>query len=239
MSDDNKLIVALDMPNMAKVRQLVEQLDDSVNYYKVGMELFYGVGTDVIRYLKNSGKNIFVDLKMHDIPNTVAQGASMLTKMGISMLNVHALGGTAMMKASAEAVANMAESLHIPRPKLIAITILTSLGNEEWDTLNYKHSISEQVVLLSKMAKDSGLDGVVASPQEAALIRNACGQDFLIVTPGIRPQGADNNDQSRIATPAMAIKNGATQLVIGRPITKAADPRAAAEQILKEMGELA
>lgn len=238
MSSD-KLIVALDVPNMAKVRQLVEQLDDSVSYYKVGMELFYGVGIDVIRYLKNSGKNIFVDLKMHDIPNTVAQGASMLTKMGMSMLNVHALGGAAMMKGAAQAVANTAASLNIPRPKLIAVTVLTSMGNEDWDTLHYKLSISEQVVLLAKMAKDSGLDGVVASPQEAALIREACGDDFLIVTPGVRPQGADTNDQSRIATPSMAMKNGATHLVVGRPITKAADPRAAAEQILREMGEMA
>lgn len=238
MSSD-KLIVALDVPNMAKVRQLVEQLDDSVSYYKVGMELFYGVGIDVVRYLKNSGKSIFVDLKMHDIPNTVAQGASMLTKMGMSMLNVHALGGAAMMKGAAEAVANTAASLNIPRPKLIAVTVLTSMNNADWDTLNYKLSISEQVVLLAKMAQDSGLDGVVASPQEAALIREACGDDFLIVTPGVRPQGAESNDQSRIATPAMAMQNGATHLVVGRPITKAANPRGAAEQILKEMGEFA
>lgn len=238
MSSD-KLIVALDVANMAKVRQLVEQLDDSVSYYKVGMELFYGVGTDVIRYLKNSGKNIFVDLKMHDIPNTVAQGAAMLTKMGMSMLNVHALGGADMMKGAAEAVTNMADSLSIPRPKLIAVTILTSMGDKDWSTLNYKLSISEQAVLLAKMAQDSGLDGVVASPQEAALIREACGRDFLIVTPGVRPLGAESNDQSRIATPAMAMQNGATHLVVGRPITKAADPKAAAEQILKEMGELA
>lgn len=237
--NSDKLIVALDVPNMAKVRQLVEQLDDSVSYYKVGMELFYGVGIDVVRYLKNSGKSIFVDLKMHDIPNTVAQGASMLTKMGMSMLNVHALGGAAMMKGAAEAVANTAASLNIPRPKLIAVTVLTSMNDEDWDTLNYKLSIPEQVVLLAKMAQDSGLDGVVASPQEAALIRKACGDEFLIVTPGVRPQGAESNDQSRIATPAMAMQNGATHLVVGRPITKAANPRAAAEQILKEMGEFA
>ncbi len=238
MAGDKRLIVALDVSAMSRVRQLVEELGDSVSYYKVGMELFYSVGSEVITYLKEQGKDIFLDLKLHDIPNTVANGLAALTTLGASMLNIHASGGLAMMKAASQAVANKAEMLGIQRPRLIAVTILTSIDNAEWTNLRYSTDIPGQVVNLARLAQTAGIDGVVASPQEAAMIRAACGNDFIIVTPGVRPQGAAVNDQSRIATPAGALKNGASQLVVGRPITAAADPRAAAAAILAEMRDV-
>ncbi len=231
----NRLIVALDVATMAEVRQLVENLGDAVSYYKVGMQLFYSVGMECLSYLREQGKDVFLDLKMHDIPNTVAQGAASLTRLGVAMINVQASGGMAMMQAAAEKVTETANRLNIPRPKLIAVTVLTSMNDAEWALLRNSASIPDQVVHLAKMAKAAGLDGVVASPQEAELIRAACGDDFAIVTPGVRPQGAALNDQSRVATPADALKAGAHYLVVGRPITAAQDPHVAAMAILEEM----
>ncbi|SCM79933.1 Orotidine 5'-phosphate decarboxylase [uncultured Sporomusa sp.] len=233
----NRLIVALDVASMADVRQLVETLGDAVSYYKVGMQLFYSVGMECLTYLREQGKDVFLDLKMHDIPNTVAQGAASLTRLGVAMINVHASGGQAMMQAAAEKVAETAKTLNIPRPKLIAVTILTSMNEAEWASLRNTASIPDQVVHLAKMAQAAGMDGVVASPQEAELIRTACGKNFAIITPGVRPHGAAVNDQSRIATPAAALQAGAHYLVVGRPITAAPDPRAAALAILEEMRE--
>lgn len=232
---ENRLIVALDVATLAEVRQLVATLGDSVHYYKVGMQLFYSTGMDCLTYLRAAGKDIFLDLKMHDIPNTVAQGAAALTRLGVGMINVQASGGAAMMRAAAAQVAATAAGLNIPRPKLIAVTVLTSMDEQEWSLLRHSTGIPEQVVQLAKLAKASGLDGVVASPQEAALIRAACGPDFAIITPGVRPQGAVLHDQSRVATPAAALGAGADYLVVGRPITAAPDPRAAAQAILAEM----
>ena len=234
---DKRLIVALDVPNMAKLSNLVIGLGESVTYYKVGMELFYSCGAEVVRYLKGSGKSIFLDLKLHDIPNTVGSSLAALTELGVDMLNVHATGGFQMMKFAAQTVKARAAELGIKAPKLIAVTVLTSISPEEWQELNYAESISAQVIHLAKLAKKAGLDGVVASPQEAAAIRAACGEEFLIVTPGIRPAGSEVNDQSRIATPKAAIENGATHLVIGRPITKATDLKRAVQDIVKEMQE--
>lgn len=192
---------------------------------------------ECLTYLREKGKDVFLDLKMHDIPNTVAQGAASLTRLGVAMINVQASGGPAMMRAAAEKVTETAASLGIPRPKLIAVTVLTSMNETEWEALRSATTISDQVVHLAKLAKEAGLDGVVASPQEASMIREACGADFEIVTPGVRPQGAALNDQSRVATPAAALQAGAHYLVIGRPITAVADPRAAALAILEEMGK--
>ena len=234
---DKRLIVALDVPNMAKLSNLVIGLGESVTYYKVGMELFYSCGAEVVRYLKGSGKSIFLDLKLHDIPNTVGSSLAALTELGVDMLNVHATGGFQMMQFAAQTVKARAAELGIKAPKLIAVTVLTSISPEEWQELNYAESISAQVINLAKLAKKAGLDGVVASPQEAAAIRAACGEEFLIVTPGIRPAGSEVNDQSRIATPKAAIENGATHLVIGRPITKATDLKRAVQDIVKEMQE--
>ena len=234
---DKRLIVALDVPNMAKLSNLVIGLGESVTYYKVGMELFYSCGAEVVRYLKGSGKSIFLDLKLHDIPNTVGSSLAALTELGVDMLNVHATGGFQMMQFAAQTVKARAAELGIKAPKLIAVTVLTSISPEEWQELNYAESISAQVINLAKLAKKAGLDGVVASPQEAAAIRAAWGEEFLIVTPGIRPAGSELNDQSRIATPKAAIENGATHLVIGRPITKATDLKQAVQDIVKEMQE--
>lgn len=232
---DNRLIVALDVHSMTDVHTLIERLGDSVSYYKVGMELFYRVGTDVLTYLHDQKKSIFLDLKLHDIPNTVAEGLCSLINLHADMLNVHASGGYEMMRISVERVHEKAAQDGIPTPKLIAVTILTSIGSDDWKEMGFSQEIRKQVIRFASLAKKAGMDGVVASPQEAAAIREACGSDFLIVTPGIRPAGADINDQSRIATPFAALQNGASHLVVGRPIRAAKDPKAAAEAIIREM----
>ena len=233
---DKRLIVALDFSNMDQVTELVEQLGDSVSFYKVGMELFYSVGKEVLEYLNANGKDVFLDLKLHDIPNTTAQGLVALTKLGAKILNVHASGSFSMMQTAAQAVKIEAEKMGIEKPKLIAVTVLTSIDEPNWDALNSKNTIKEQVVALAKLAQKAGMDGIVASPQEAKMIKEACGENFLIVTPGVRPTNAAVNDQSRIATPKMALLDGATHLVVGRPITKADNPKKAAEAILSELG---
>ena len=232
---DERLIVALDVHTFDDVKKLVGELGDSVGFYKVGMELFYSVGADVVKWLKAQGKKVFLDLKLHDIPNTVAGGLCSLMGLGADILNIHAAGGFTMMKTAADALHKESERLGVERPKLIAITVLTSINQAEWCGAL---KISEQVVEFAKQAKAAGLDGVVASPQEASLIREACGENFLIVTPGIRPAGPDINDQQRISTPAIALRNGATHLVIGRPIRAAKSPREAALKILAEIGEV-
>lgn len=237
MNSDKRLIVALDMHSMEKVQQLVELLEDRVSYYKVGMELFYSVGSQVITYLHQRKKDIFLDLKLYDIPNTVGQGLASLTGLGAAMLNVHASGGFAMMQTAAAAVQEKADQMQMIRPKLIAVTVLTSMSAVEWSTLGYEGELSKQVVHLAQLAQKAGLDGVVASPQEAAQIRAACGGEFIIVTPGVRPSGTQSNDQSRIATPSGALQNGAHHLVVGRPITAVRDPKKAVEEILLEMRE--
>lgn len=232
---DDRLIVALDFHSMDKVKNLVESLGDSVSYYKVGMELFYSVGMPVVDYLRAQGKDVFLDLKLHDIPNTAAHGLGSLAKSGAALLNVHASGGFTMMQTAAKHLKEQAVALNIAVPKLIAVTILTSMNEQDWQGLGQGSSIKEQVIRLAELAKAAGLDGVVASPMEAKAIREACGEDFMIVTPGVRPVGAALNDQSRIATPAGALQNGASHLVVGRPITASENPREAALMIIKEM----
>ena len=232
---DNRLIVALDFHTLEDVKTLVEELGDSVSYYKVGMELFYSAGPQVITYLKEKNKNIFLDLKLHDIPNTVGEGLCSLMRLGADIVNVHASGGFTMMKTAAEKLHALAEKQGVPCPKIIAVTILTSINEEDWAGLGMECEIRQQVVRLAKLTKEAGIDGVVASPQEASAIREACGPDFMIVTPGVRPAGAAINDQSRIATPASALTNGASHLVVGRPIRAAEDPKAEALAIIKEM----
>ena len=232
---DDRLIVALDVHTMADVEQLVQKLGDTVSYYKVGMELFYSVGPVVVRWLSQQGKKVFLDLKLHDIPNTVAGGLCSLMDLGASIVNVHASGGYTMMKTAAERLHAAAAERGIECPKIIAITVLTSISQEEWNGTGQTRAIEDSVLTLARLTKSAGLDGVVASPREAAAIRQACGPDFLIVTPGVRPAGSDVNDQTRIATPAAAIRNGASHIVVGRPIRMADDPQAAAEAIIAEM----
>lgn len=235
MDARDRLITALDFPTFDRAKALVEELGDAVTFYKVGMELFYGAGPDIIRYLKDKDKKVFLDLKLQDIPNTVAHSLAVLTRLGADIMNVHAVGGPKMMAEGMKAVQEAAAEMGRPAPKLIAVAVLTSMDEAQWKPLNYAKPIGEEVLDLAALTKESGLDGVVASPREAAGIRERCGKDFLIVTPGVRPAWAAANDQSRIATPAAAIGNGSTHLVVGRPITQAKDKQEAVRKILEEM----
>ncbi|MDU2569980.1 MAG: orotidine-5'-phosphate decarboxylase [Veillonella sp.] len=223
---DDRLIVALDVSTMDAVKEIVLSLGDSVSFYKVGMELFYAEGAKTIRFLQEQNKQIFLDLKLHDIPNTVAHGVSSLTRLGASLITLHGQGGPVMMKAAVEAARESGETLGVERPKLLAITALTSFDDESWTAIGGQLPISDQVIRL---------DGVVCSALEAKMIREACGDDFLIVTPGIRPSFATTDDQKRVATPASALQDGASRLVIGRPITQAENPREAVRLIIEEM----
>lgn len=232
---DDRLIVALDVSTMDAMKSIVSSLGDSVSFYKVGMELFYAEGDQTVRYLQEHGKHVFLDLKLHDIPNTVAHGVSSLTRLGANLITIHGQGGPIMMKAAAEAARESAEKLGIERPKLLAITVLTSFDDESWTSIGGQLPIGDQVIRLAKLAKESGMDGVVCSALEAKMIREACGPDFLIVTPGIRPSFASTNDQKRIATPSSALQDGASRLVIGRPITQAEHPQEAVRLIIEEM----
>ncbi|WP_301860027.1 orotidine-5'-phosphate decarboxylase [uncultured Megasphaera sp.] len=235
---DSRIITALDVHSLADMKKLVETLGDSISFYKVGMELFYSAGPDAVRYLKDQGKQVFLDLKLHDIPNTVGQSIRALTRLGADFMTIHGTGGRAMMMAAAEAVRDEAAKLGISRPRLLAVTVLTSIDEEAWKEIGGAYSIAESVQNLAKLAKESGIDGTVSSPYEAKAVRKLNGPDFLIVTPGIRPSFAAANDQKRFTTPAEALRDGASHLVIGRPITKAEDPREAAEKILAEIQEV-
>lgn len=232
---EDRLIVALDFHSMPDVRDLVGKLGSLACHYKVGMELFYSVGPEVVRWLKGEGKHIFLDLKLHDIPNTVAGGLCSLMDLGADIMNVHAEGGFTMMQTAVDRLHENAVRRGVPCPKLIAVTVLTSMNAEEWDNLGQTIQIKSAVVRLARLAQKAGMDGVVASPMEASLIRESCGDDFLIVTPGVRPRGANIDDQSRIATPAQAIEAGASHIVVGRPIIQAPDPLAAAQAIIEEI----
>lgn len=232
---DSRIIAALDVHTPEDMKQLVEKLGDSVSFYKVGMELFYSAGPDTVRYLKAAGKRVFLDLKVHDIPHTAAQAMKALTRLGADLMTLHAGGGTAMMRAAAAAVSEEAERLGIERPGLLAVTVLTSIDETAWRELGHTAGIGESVGHMARLAKAAGVDGIVSSPREAAEIRAVNGADFVIVTPGIRPAFAGTDDQRRIAAPAQALRNGASYLVIGRPITKAGDPRAAVLSIAAEI----
>jgi orotidine-5'-phosphate decarboxylase len=232
-----KVMVALDKPDAETALRLAAQLEGTGCWMKVGMELFYAAGPSVIRALKSRGFKVFLDVKMHDIPNTVRGGARSITRLGVDLFNVHAAGGLAMMKAAAEGVAEAnAAGTADKDPLIIAVTQLTSTNctvlNEE---IGIPGTIEEAVVRYAKLARNAGLNGVVASPLEVGSIKAACGTDFVTVTPGIRPRGADAGDQSRITTPKEAVEGGTDYLVIGRPITEAADPGEAFQNILKEM----
>jgi orotidine-5'-phosphate decarboxylase len=228
----NPILVALDVESAAKAIELADLLRGAVGGYKIGKQLFTAAGPAMVRELTSRGDRVFLDLKFHDIPNTVAGAVQSAVATGAWMVNVHASGGGAMMKAAAEAATKTAASLGRPRPLVIGVTVLTSMNDAALHEIGVARPMLDQVMHLARLAKASGLDGVVASPQETRAIRDACGKDFQIVTPGVRPadqQGKD--DQARTLTPAEAISAGATYLVIGRPITASSDPRQAAESI--------
>ena len=227
-----RVIVALDFPGADPALALADRLDPARCRLKVGKELFTRAGPVLVRQLVARGFALFLDLKFHDIPNTVARACAAAADLGVWMMNVHALGGRRMMTAAREAL----EPLGADRPRLVAVTILTSLGADDLAEIGLPADAAANVDRLARLARDSGLDGVVCSPREAAGLRAALGDDFLLVTPGVRPAGAELQDQVRVSTPAQALADGASYLVVGRPITQAPDPAAALEAINSSIG---
>jgi orotidine-5'-phosphate decarboxylase len=233
----NRVLVALDLPSADEAVALAGRLRGAVGGVKIGSQLFTAAGPDVVRALAERGDRVFLDLKFHDIPNTVAGAVASAARLGVWMLNVHASGGRPMMEAARRAADDAAAAGGV-RPIVIAVTVLTSLGQAELDSVGFAAAPQDQVVKLAALAQAAGLDGVVASPQETAAIRRACGPDFVIVTPGIRGGRAQSgpDDQQRTLSPAAAVAAGSSYLVVGRPITGAPDPREAARHIADEAG---
>lgn len=232
----NQLIVALDVEDLTAANGLVTTLSDDVKWFKIGKQLFTAVGPASVKLLHEAKKNIFLDLKFHDIPNTVAGAVGSATKIGANIINMHASGGLEMMRAATEVAEKQASELGIPKPTLLGVTILTSVDETDFQyDFGTQRRLEDQVAYLAELSQKAGLDGVVASPLEIGLIREVCGDDFVIVTPGVRPAWAASNDQQRVMTPAEAIDAGADYIVVGRPITAADNPREAATRILQEI----
>jgi orotidine-5'-phosphate decarboxylase len=225
----DRLIVALDFASASAAMELVDQLQGSCKWFKVGMELYYAAGNAVVEHLRKRGFEVFLDLKLHDIPNTVAGAVRTVARAGASLLTVHAGGGEAMLRAAAEAASGP------DAPRLLAVTVLTSMDAGQLNGAGVCGPVAEQVLRLAKLAQGAGIDGLVCSAEEVGAVREAMGPGALLVVPGIRPTGAELADQRRVATPAEAIAWGASMLVVGRPITQAADPAKAAAQILSQM----
>lgn len=231
-----KLIVALDVDTKDRALAFFDQLREVVGMFKIGSQLFTAVGPQIVREIVAGGGRVFLDLKFHDIPNTVAAAGIEATRLGVSIFNVHASGGREMMKRTAEAVAETAAREGLPKPNVIAVTLLTSLDTPSLKQLGVDYELKDFVSKLAQEAAGSGLDGVVASPQEIGLVREAVSEPgFLIVTPGIRSAQDQTDDQRRTMNAAEAIRAGANYLVVGRPILKAADPVAAAQRIVEEI----
>ncbi len=232
----DRVLVALDVATARDALALADELRGVVGGFKIGSQLFTSTGPEVVRTLVAAGDQVFLDLKFHDIPNTVAGAVTAAAEMGVWMVNVHAAGGSAMLAAARDAADRTAAARGIRRPLVVAVTVLTSLDSDALRALGVASDPAEQVVRLARMAHAAGLDGVVASSHEVSAIRQACGDDFVVVTPGIRgPETRGADDQRRTATAASALSAGSSYLVIGRPITAAADPRAAAERIAAEI----
>ncbi|MEW6686753.1 MAG: orotidine-5'-phosphate decarboxylase [Candidatus Edwardsbacteria bacterium] len=232
------LIVALDVPTFQEAKQVITKLKNVVNFFKVGSQLYTSVGPKIVEFIKDKGAKVFLDLKFHDIPNTVAKASEAAVKLGVDMFNLHTLGGFEMMECAAKTVWNMVQNQEKRRhPIVLGVTILTSVDDVTLKEVIgvSERTIEEEVLLLAGLAQSAGLDGVVASPQEIAGIKKKCGQEFIVLTPGIRPSGIELNDQKRVMTPGEAIKVGADYLVVGRPITKAKDPIETVQSILKEI----
>ena len=225
-----KLIVALDVKSLAEAKEMVRKLSPDVRIFKVGMGLFTMCGPDAVTLVHDSGAKVFLDLKFHDIPNTVAHAVRSAAKLGVFMMNIHALGGSEMMIRAVEAARESEK-----RPKILGVTVLTSMDQSSIGEVGIEKKVEDEVVTLARLGKEAGLDGVVASPNETGLIRNNLGKDFIIVMPGIRPAGAEKGDQKRVMAPKDAIRAGADYIVIGRPIIETKDPLGAAKRIIKEM----
>jgi len=232
----DRIILALDVDNMRAAEEAVILLKDHVGAFKIGFELFVSEGPAVVEAVKRLGGRVFLDLKFHDIPNTVAKASRASVRMGVDFFDVHASGGRAMMTSASDAARKEAEATGLHLPVSLAVTVLTSLGEEDLrGDLNINNTPEAQVVSLARLAKSCGMGGVVASPKEIKAIRDAVGDGFIIVTPGVRPDWADRQDQKRVATPAEAVGAGADYLVIGRPILGAKDPVEAAIKIREEL----
>lgn len=236
MSWKDKLIIALDVSNAEKALGIVDMLGDDVSTYKVGFELFVSSGPSIVERLHEKGKRVFLDLKFHDIPNTVSKAAVAAARLGVFMFNLHASGGGEMMKRCKDRVDEVCLKEKLRRPKIISVTVLTSLDSDSLkNELCVQHGVKAQVKHLSTLAHKVGLDGVVASPQEISIIKNACGKDFLVVTPGIRPSWVPPDDQHRTATPQAALREGADFIVMGRGVLQHEDPVRALELISLEI----
>jgi orotidine-5'-phosphate decarboxylase len=227
-----RLIVALDVPTADEALSLADQLKDQCQWFKVGLELFVAAGPSIVETLASRGHSIFLDLKLHDIPNTVAAAVRSAGSLGAGLLTVHAAGGLAMLAAAQEAASGI-----INGPRLLAVTVLTSMDETQLTAIGINAAPQEQVALLAKLGLEAGISGFVCSAQEVGVLRALAGPEGVLVTPGIRPVGGEVGDQKRIATPTYALEQGASYLVVGRPITQAADPAMAAEAILLEIAE--
>ena len=235
-SAKNKLIVALDVETAREALNLFSALKGVAGMFKIGSQLFTSTGPGLVREIVSAGGRVFLDLKFHDIPNTVAAAGVEAARLGVDIFNVHACGGSEMMRRTAEAVAETAERERLARPKIIAVTVLTSADDSTLAEAGFSSNTEEQAGRLARLTDVAGLDGVVASPHEVKLVREIVGRrDFIVVTPGVRPAGAAHNDQRRVMTPAEAVRAGADYLVVGRAILKTPDPALAAHRIIEEM----
>src|SRR4051794_15402872 len=226
----DRLIIALDVSRASEAQKIVNQIEDAASTYKVGKQLFTAEGPQVVRDLVASGRKVFLDLKFHDIPNTVASAVKNAADLGVSMLTVHASGGTKMLRAAAEAAASSKA-----KPTVLAVTVLTSLNDEDLQELGLPVGVADQVLRLAGIARMAGCTGIVASAHEARSLRRNLGDGFAIVTPGVRPAGIEVGDQAPVVTPAEAIEAGATHIVVGRPVTGDPNPKAAAQRILEQI----
>ena len=225
-----EIIIALDVPTAADAQQLITTLGDAAGFYKIGLELFTAEGPDIVRAVKARGKSVFLDLKLHDIPRTVERAVRSAATLGVDLLTLHASGGRAMLRAAADAARESGPA----RPHLLAVTALTSLDHADLADLGITRILPDHVEALGALALSQGVDGIVCSPQEVARMRRILGNEALLVTPGVRPAGGDVGDQKRVATPAQAVRDGSTHLVVGRPICEARDPLAALLAITRE-----
>ncbi len=230
-----ELIVALDVPSLEDAENLVKELSPVVNYFKIGMQLFTACGPDVVKMVRKYKCDVFLDLKFHDIPNTVAQAALSSIDLGVKMFNVHAIGGDVMLSTLTETVDNHIKLTKKEKPIILGVTVLTSMDRQQLNRVGVIRSVKNEVVALAKLCKKAQLDGVVCSGKEIKLLRRVMGDDFVLVVPGIRPADSKTNDQKRVVTPAQAAKWGANYIVVGRPITKASNRKKAAEDILAEI----
>ena len=231
MDTETRLIVALDVDEFQKAKKIVQALYPTVKIFKVGSTLFTACGPEIIKAINDKGARVFLDLKFHDIPSTVAGAVESAARHRVYMLTVHAIGGSHMVREAVQAAQRAGQV----RPQILGVTVLTSMNDNDLKDIGVSRSAEEEVVHLARLAKEAGADGVVASAAEILPLRRALGKNFIIVTPGIRPSGSSRGDQKRVATPAAAIASGADYIVMGRPIIEAADPAGAARQILKEI----